>query len=294
VFLFFLFTADRVRFQVRFSRFLFGFALIRTVEVLTTMQSMTPNPRQSELLDAVRADGVATVEALADRFGVTLQTVRRDVKLLAEAGLLARFHGGVRLPSSTTENIAHRQREALNAEAKKRIARAVAARVPNGCSILINLGTTTEAVARELLRHKGLRVITNNLNVATILADSDECEVIVAGGVVRHRDRGIVGEATVDFIRQFRVDIGLIGISGIEADGSLRDFDYREVKVSRAIIEQSREVWLTADHSKFNRPAMVELARVDQIDLLFTDQPPPPPFPALLAEAGVQLECVQT
>ena len=256
------------------------------------MQGMTPNPRQSELLDAVRAHGVATVESLADRFGVTLQTVRRDVKLLAEAGLLARFHGGVRLPSSTTENLAHRQREALNAEAKKHIARAVAARVPNGCSLLINLGTTTEAVARALLHHKGLRVITNNLNVAAILADNTDCEVIVAGGVVRNRDRGIVGEAAVEFIRQFRVDIGLIGISGIEADGSLRDFDYREVKVSRAIIEQSREVWLAADHSKFNRPAMVELARIDQLDLLFTDQPPPAPFPALLAEAGVQLECV--
>jgi DeoR family glycerol-3-phosphate regulon repressor len=254
---------------------------------------MTPNPRQSELLDAVRAHGVATVESLAERFGVTLQTVRRDVKLLAEAGLLARFHGGVRLPSSTTENIAYRQREALNSDAKQRIARAVAMRVPHGCSLLINLGTTTEAVARALLQHKGLRVITNNLNVATILADSAECEVIVAGGVVRNRDRGIVGEAAVDFIRQFRVDIGLIGISGIEADGSLRDFDYREVKVSRAIIEQSREVWLVADHSKFNRPAMVEVAHVGQLDLLFTDQPPPSPYPALLAEAGVQLECVQ-
>ena len=95
--------------------------------------------------------------------------------------------------------------------------------------------------------------------------------MIVAGGVVRARDRGIVGEATVDFIRQFKVDIGLIGISGIEADGTLRDFDYREVKVARTIIEHSREVWLAADHSKFNRPAMVELARLDQIDTLFTD-----------------------
>jgi DeoR family glycerol-3-phosphate regulon repressor len=235
----------------------------------------------------VRAHGVATVEALADRFGVTLQTVRRDVKLLAEAGLLARFHGGVRLPSSTTENLAHRQREALNADAKQRIAKAVAARVPDGCSILINLGTTTEAVARALLHHKGLRVITNNLNVAAILTDNADCEVIVAGGVVRNRDRGIVGEAAVDFIRQFRVDIGLIGISGIEADGSLRDFDYREVKVSRAIIEQSREVWLAADHSKFNRPAMVEVGRLEQVDRVYTDRAPPPPFDRLLADAEV-------
>lgn len=154
--------------------------------------------------------------------------------------------------------------------------------------MIINIGTTTEAVARELLQHKGLRVITNNLNVAAILSDNPDCEVIVAGGLVRSRDRGIIGEATVEFIRQFRVDIGLIGISSIEADGTLRDFDYREVKVARAIIEQSRQVWLAADHSKFNRPAMVELARLDQIDALYTDRPPPVAFEPLLAEAGVR------
>jgi DeoR family glycerol-3-phosphate regulon repressor len=91
-----------------------------------------------------------------------------------------------------------------------------------------------------------------------------DCEVIVAGGVVRTRDRGIVGEAAVDFIRQFKVDIAMIGISGIEADGSLRDFDYREVKVAQTIIEHAREVWLAADHSKFNRPAMVQLATLDR------------------------------
>ena len=249
---------------------------------------MTPNPRQSDLLDEVRARGSVSVEALADKFGVTLQTVRRDVKLLADEGLLARFHGGVRVPSSTTENIAYRQRQQLNEQAKQRIARAVAKAVPENCSLIINIGTTTEAIARELLRHKGLRVITNNLNVAAILSDNPDCEVIVAGGVVRSRDRGIVGEATVDFIAQFKVDIALIGISAIEADGTLRDFDYREVKVARAIIEHSREVWLAADHSKFNRPAMVELARLDQIDVLYTDAEPPAPYASLLEEAGVQ------
>ena len=87
---------------------------------------MTPNPRQSGLLDEVRVRGSVSVEALADKFGVTLQTVRRDVKLLADEGLLARFHGGVRVPSSTTENIAYRQRQQLNEQAKQRIARAVA------------------------------------------------------------------------------------------------------------------------------------------------------------------------
>ena len=252
------------------------------------VSALIPNPRQAGVLDAVRERGAMSVEALAERFGVTLQTVRRDVKLLSDAGLLARFHGGVRVPSSTTENIAYRQRQQLNDEAKRRIARAVAREVPDGCSLLINIGTTTEAIARELMRHKGLRVITNNLNVAAILSDNAACEVIVAGGVVRTRDRGIVGEATVDFIQQFKVDIGLIGISAIESDGTLRDYDYREVKVARAIIEHSREVWLAADHSKFNRPAMVELARLAQIDMLFTDAEPPPEFASMLEEVGVE------
>ena len=242
------------------------------------------------MLDHVRSSGSLSVDALAERFGVTLQTVRRDVTLLAEAGLLARFHGGVRVPSSTTENIAYRQRQQLNLNAKQRIARAVAVAVPNGCSLILNIGTTTECIARELLRHKGLRIITNNLNVAAILSDNVDCEVMVAGGTVRTRDRGIVGEATVAFMRQFKVDIGLIGISGIEADGTLRDFDVHEVEVSRAIVEQSREVWLAADHSKFNRPAMVELAGLGRIDRLFTDASPPEPFPALLVEAGVRCD----
>ena len=251
---------------------------------------MNSNPRQIKLLDRVRAQGSASVEQLSEALGVTLQTVRRDVQRLADAGLLARFHGGVRVPSSTIENIAHQQRKNLSADGKARIAQAVARRVPHDCSLILNIGTTTEAIAKALLLHKGLRVITNNLNVAEILCSNPDCEVIVAGGVVRARDRGIVGEATVDFIRQFRVDIAIIGISGIEPDGSLRDFDYREVKVAQAIIAHAREVWLAADHSKFNRPAMVELARLSQIQRLFTDEPPPEPFPALLAEANVRCE----
>lgn len=249
---------------------------------------MNTNPRQLLLLDEVRQRQSATVEQLAETLGVTLQTVRRDVQRLAEQGLVRRFHGGVRMPSSTIENIAHPQRETLNADGKARIARAVAAEVPNNCSLILNIGTTTEAIAKALLHHQGLRVITNNLNVAAILSGNPECEVIVTGGMVRPRDRGIVGEAAVDFIRQFRVDIALIGISGIEPDGTLRDFDYREVKVAQTIIEHAREVWLAADHTKFNRPAMVELATLAQIDRLFTDASIPEPFPTLLQEAAVE------
>lgn len=249
---------------------------------------MTLNPRQRRLLDHVRAQVTISVEDLAHQLSVTPQTVRRDVKQMEEAQLLARYHGGVGLPSSV-ENIDYSQRQAMNDQAKQRIAHAVAARVPPGCSLLINIGTTTEAVARALAQHAGLHVVTNNLNVAAILADNPQCEVIVAGGVVRSRDRGIVGEATIDFIRQFKVDIGIIGISSIEADGTLRDFDPREVKVAQAIIEQSRQVWLVADRGKFGRPALVRMAHLTQIDVLFTDAPPPPEMAAMLSEAAVEV-----
>ena len=249
---------------------------------------MNTNPRQIQLLDEVRQHKNVTIEQLAETLGVTLQTVRRDVQRLAEQGLLMRFHGGVRIPASTTENIGYVQRQLLNEEGKRAIAREIAKAIPNGCSLILNIGTTTEAIAHELVRHRGLRVITNNLNVAAILADNADNEVIVAGGVVRSRDYGIVGETAVDFIRQFRVDIGVIGISGIERDGTLRDFDLREVKVAQSIIAQSREIWLAADSSKFDRPAMIEVAQLNQIDILYTDAPPPTHYASLLEEAGVK------
>ena len=249
---------------------------------------MTLNPRQRRILEAVRSQVTVSVEALAQQLEVTPQTVRRDVKLLEEAKLLARYHGGVGLPSSV-ENIDYSQRQVLNIDAKRRIATAVAQRVRPGSSLLINIGTTTEEVARALVHHIGLHVVTNNLNVAAILAGQPGCEVIVAGGVVHGRDRGIVGEATVDFIRQFKVDIGIIGISSIEPDGTLRDFDPREVKVAQAIVEQSREVWLVADQDKFGRQALVRLANLSQIDKLFCDAEPPAAMRTMLKDAQVEL-----
>ncbi|KIF81919.1 DeoR/GlpR family DNA-binding transcription regulator [Noviherbaspirillum autotrophicum] len=249
---------------------------------------MALNPRQRQLLEVVRQRVTMSVEELAQVLEVTPQTVRRDVKQMEEAKLLARYHGGVGLPSSV-ENIDYSQRQVMNIEAKRRIAKAVAKQVPPGCSLLINIGTTTEEVARALAHHPGLHVVTNNLNVAAILADNPQCEVILAGGVVRARDRGIVGEATIDFIRQFKVDIGIIGISSIEPDGTLRDFDPREVKVAQAIIEQSREVWLVADHDKFGRQALVRMAHMSQVDILFTDARPPEALNKMLKEAQVKM-----
>lgn len=232
------------------------------------------NRRQQEVLGLVRQQGFVSVEALAQHFAVTAQTIRRDINALCRHGLLRRYHGGAGLPSSV-ENVAYTARQVLNPEAKERIAREVARHIPNQASLYITLGTTTEAVARALLDHEGLRVITNNLNVATILSGNPSCEVIIAGGVVRHRDRGVTGEATIDFMNQFKVDYAVMGISGIEQDGTLLDFDYREVRVLQAIMRNARAVLLAADHSKFGRNALVRVADLGQVSVLFTDAEPP-------------------
>jgi DeoR family glycerol-3-phosphate regulon repressor len=143
-------------------------------------------------------------------------------------------------------------------------------------------------VAKALGNHKNLRVITNNLNVAALLSSNASFEVIVAGGVVRP-DRGVIGESTIDFIRQFKVDFGIIGISGIDKDGTLLDFDYREVRVAQAIIENARQVFLVTDHSKFSCNPMVRLCHITEVDALFTDRQPPDEIQAALSEAKIRL-----
>ncbi len=249
---------------------------------------MNLNQRQQEILQRVRQAGSVAIEDLAVHFNVTPQTIRRDINALCDLDLLRRFHGGAGIPSSV-ENIAYPARQILHHDEKRRIARLVARQIPDQCSLLINIGTTTEEVAKALADHADMRVITNNLNVAVLLSDNPSFEVIVAGGVVRRRDRGVIGEATIDFIKQFKVDFGIIGISGIDLDGTLLDFDYREVRVSQAIIANSRKVLLVTDHSKFGRNAMVRLGPISEVDMLFTDQPPPAAMTELLAQAEVQV-----
>ena len=249
---------------------------------------MTGEDRQQLIVDLVHARGFMTIEALAGRFGVTPQTIRRDLNRLSRQSKLVRYHGGAGLPGST-RNIDYAARQVSLLAEKEAIAALAAAHIPDDVSLFINIGTTTEAVARALVHHRRLRVITNNLNVATILTARTDFEVIIAGGLVRNSDGGIVGEAAIDFINQFKVDYGIIGISGIDLDGTLLDFDYREVRVAQAILRNSRGVFLVTDHTKFGRNAMVRLGHLSQVAALFTDRAPPPPLGALLEDNQIAL-----
>jgi DeoR family glycerol-3-phosphate regulon repressor len=261
---------------------------ILPVKPLLKEDCMSLAPRQQNILDLVRERGYVSIEELAQHFAVTPQTIRRDINQLAESGLLRRYHGGAAHDSSV-ENTAYTMRAGQMRDEKRRIAEAVAAQVPDHASLFINIGTTTEAIAHALLNHRSLKIITNNLHVANILSAKEDFEVLIAGGSVRS-DGGVVGQATADFIKQFKVDYALVGISGIDEDGTLLDFNYQEVRVSQAIFENARKVFLAADSSKFGRSAMIRLGSLEQIDVLFTESQPDEAFIRLLSQFKVRLE----
>ena len=249
---------------------------------------MSQTFRHPEILEIARRDGKVTVEGLADRFGVTLQTIRRDLTDLAEAGRLERVHGGAVLPSGTT-NIGYEERRSLNPVAKEAIARTCAARIPNDISLFLNIGTSTEAVAQELVHHRNLMVVTNNMNVANILVTNPECEIIVTGGHLRRADGGLVGNLAADTIRQFKFDLAVIGCSALDQDGDMLDFDIQEVNVSRTILRQSRKTYLVADHTKFARSAPAKIASLSDVDALFTDMALPADLDAACRGWGTEV-----
>ena len=234
--------------------------------------------RQTDILEIARSEGKVVVEDLAARFNVSVQTIRRDLGELSDSGKLERVHGGAVLPSGAT-NIGYEHRRALNPTEKSAIAARCAAELPSSCSIFLNIGTSTEAVARELRHHHDLMVVTNNMNVANILVTNESCEIVVTGGLLRRSDAGLVGDLTSQIIEQFKVDFAVIGCSALDEDGDLLDFDVQEVSVSRKIIQQARRTFLVADHSKFYRSAPARIASLRDIDVLFTDRP----LPAALA-----------
>ena len=226
--------------------------------------------RQNKILDLMKKYGQISVDALVEEFQVTPQTIRTDLNELSKANKLIRVHGGARLVDGH-ENVEYEARRQIAATQKVLIGKAASTIIPDKASLFINIGTTTEAFSDTLVDHKGLMVITNNINVASRLRLNTANEVIITGGVVRSSDGGIVGEAAVDFIKNFKVDYAIIGSSAIDSDGSLLDFDFREVKVAQAIIANARHVILVADSTKLERSAPVRIGHISQVDTFITD-----------------------
>jgi DeoR family glycerol-3-phosphate regulon repressor len=225
--------------------------------------------RQSEILNIARAFGRVMVEDLARRFEVSAQTIRKDLNDLCDHRSLTRIHGGA-IIASGVENLAYEARRFVAAEEKKAIGAAAAALIPNGCSLFINIGTTTEEVASALTSHEDL-------------------QVIVAGGAVRRADGAVIGSTAISLIGQFKVDYAIIGASAIDEEGALLDFDYREVQAAQAIIANARSVMLVADSTKLRRSAPVRIAHISQIQTFVTDAALPAGLANICHSRGIEV-----
>lgn len=244
--------------------------------------------RKNEILTALTRQGKVDVDRLAAEFSVTPQTIRRDLNALVEAGLIARTYGGAKLVASTGAST-YEARRMKNLAAKAAIAQAAATIVPDGASVALNIGTTTEQVARALMRHQDLTVISNNTNIIQIMRPAPLRSLVAIGGEVRPEDGAIVGGDAVAALANYKVDIAIIGTSALDPEGAALDFDVREVSVARAILENARETVLVADVSKFDVQAPNRICTLEALDTIVLNAPPPPQFAAAAKAAGTTL-----
>ena len=221
-------------------------------------------------MEHIREHGSVLVEHLAKHLEVTPQTIRRDLNQLYDLSLVQRIRGGAVLKNAV-ENLGYGARKILMTGAKTEIAKIASGIIANNSSMFINLGTTTERVAEFLVNHSSILVVTNNMNVASVLWPHRDIEVMIASGLIRQSDGGIVGSSTEEFINNFKTDYGIIGCSAIDTAGEILDYDLREVRVTQAIIRQARSVILVTDSMKLARSAPVKVGTLADIDILITD-----------------------
>jgi DeoR family glycerol-3-phosphate regulon repressor len=227
--------------------------------------------RQRSIMEFIREHGSVKVDGLSTHLQVTPQTIRRDLNQLYDLELVQRVRGGAVI-KNTVENLGYGARKILMADEKTEIARLTAEIIPDNSSMFINLGTTTERVAEFLVDRNSILVITNNINVASILWPFHSIEVMIAGGTIRKTDGGIVGTSTEAFINKFKPDYAIIGCSAIDDTGEIFEYDLREVRVTQTIIHQARSVILVTDSMKLKRSAPVKVGTLADIDILVTDE----------------------
>lgn len=233
--------------------------------------------RQDGILELLRVRTQVEVEDLTRHFSVTRQTIRADLRNLEDRGLLSRTHGGA-VHVETVSNREYGDRRRLQRKEKEAMGKLAAGLIPDASSVTLNIGTTTEQVAKALANHRDLTVVSNNINVIHLLMGSNQKELVLVGGAVRQSDGAIVGEDAVEFIARYKVDFAIVGASALDSDGAVLDFDAREVSVARAILRNSRTRILVCDGTKFDRSAPVRICDVADLDYVVTDVAPPAEF----------------
>lgn len=251
-------------------------------------RNMIHSKRHGEILRLLRQEGTITIANLAGRLGVSLETVRRDVKPLTGNGVVVKMHGAVGLPSMAGEApFERRMRD--NADAKRAIARMVAATIRDGESVMLDTGTTTSFLARELLGHRRLTVVTNSSDIARTLATVNGNKVYMAGGELRSDSGAAFGVSAIEFVSRFSVGHAVISAGAVDAAAGVMDYDLEEAEFARMVLSRGQRSIVVTDHSKFGRQGLVQVCGFAGFSELATDRPPPREIAAALDAAGARL-----
>ncbi|HKS33172.1 MAG TPA: DeoR/GlpR family DNA-binding transcription regulator [Enterobacteriaceae bacterium] len=250
---------------------------------------MTPETRRSAIVALVTERGETSIEALSHHFGVSLQTVRSDLRDLTTQGLLLRRHGMV--ATFARENIGYQQREIVNIHGKRWIGERTAQLLSEAQSCFLGTGTTVEMVARALPETASLAAFTNNLHAALPLSHLPGCELTVAGGRIRKRDLDIIGSDALTFFSRYRVDVGVVSVGGIGESGELYDFNDDEVLARQALIASADLTVLVVDSTKFGRTALCRNGCVGDFDYVVSDRAPTDRQQAMLSRRQTQWLC---
>lgn len=252
-------------------------------------QSSELTARQKEILQTVGETGYATLETLAQRFDVSVQSIRRDIIQLDKLRLLQRFHGGAG-PMDATVRLGYAEKTMRSAAAKEMIGVAAARLVPEGAAVFLDVGTTVEAVAVALKEMSiRLHVFTNSLACAMLMAVEPKVQLHVFGGSLRGADGSLVGATTLAGIELIHFDYAFIGFSGFAADGSALDYDLEKIAVKQAAMRRSQNAVLVGDRSKFNRRAVATIGTAGEFSHLVTDASPPDFLAAPFSQAKLSV-----
>lgn len=229
--------------------------------------------RRNAIAELVLEQGVVTVGSLAERFDVSMQTIRRDVDALCEGDMLHRSHGRIAL-SKEFLNTPFDLRADTNPSGKRAIGEAAARLISDGSTVFISIGSTPLSVANALSRHKELTIITNNLSAAMSLSEERSNRIILPGGELRLPDRDILGDEVLEFFGRFRADFAVFGVAGVASDGGLLDFHTSEVRARQKIRANAQTSLLVVDVSKFGRQAPALGDNIADMDRIITDRLP--------------------
>jgi DeoR family fructose operon transcriptional repressor len=232
---------------------------------------MYAEERQSEILASARTEGRVDVVALAGQYGVTTETVRRDLTVLERAGLLRRVHGGAIPIERLGFEPALATRDSVMTAEKERIAKAALAEVPEDGAILLDAGSTTRRLAEVIPTDRELTVVVNSPPLATLLAARPNLSVIMIGGRVRGRTLATVDDLALEPFHHLRVDVAFMATNGLSAEHGLTTPDPAEASVKRAMIGAARRTVLLADHTKVGNDYLARFGSIDDVDLFITD-----------------------